>query len=269
MKNLILMLLFLIAGCQQSDYAASEISDFQPKQSLPVNLAESSENSVQETSSFEQMLIKTAHIDFQVHDVAQKHQEILNALNSYGAYVVNDNSSVYDERMRYSMQIKVPKQNFDAFLNDIISGVENVDRKSISVEDVTEEFVDIQSRLNTKKQLEQRYLQLLAQATQVSEMLEIEKQIGELQADIESIEGRLKYLQQQVEYSTLNLNFYEKFSVGIQFGEQFKNGFKNGWNNFIWFFVGLTHLWPFMLFFILGMVLLIRYARKKNRKSRE
>lgn len=267
MKFLLLTLSFLIASCQQSDFAATESSAYPSMQSAALESSEDKMNSDEEMS-IEQMLIKTAYIDFQVNDVEEKHQEVLNAVKTFNAYVVNDRSSTSSDRLRYSMQIRVPKQNFDAFISEVISGVSHVDSKSVSVQDVTEEFVDIQSRLNTKRQLEQRYLQLLEKATNVAEMLQIEQQIGELQEDIESIEGRMNYLQQQVDYSTLNLNFYEKIGIGNQFGDKFNNGFKNGWRNFILFFVGLAHIWPFVLIFTLGMFLLVRYVRKQNRKPK-
>jgi hypothetical protein len=87
--------------------------------------------------------------------------------------------------------------------------------------------------------------------------------IRQLRSDIESIEGRLKYLQDRVSFSTLTMTFYESIPNETQFGQQFKNGFRNGWDNLIWFFVVLTNIWPFIL---IGLALLIGlrvYRRKK------
>ena len=133
------------------------------------------------------------------------------------------------------------------------------------VEDVTEEYVDISARLRTKTDLKERYTQLLSRANTVTEMLEIEKQIGELQAEIESIEGRMKYLSQQVKYSTLDLNYYERITISNRFGQSFVNGFKNGWNNLVWFLVGLVNIWPFIFIFGIIIAWLIWWRRKRRR----
>ena len=74
----------------------------------------------------------------------------------------------------------------------------------IDSQDVTEEYIDITARLKTKKELEARYLELLKKANKVEEIVSIEKEIGNLRSDIESIEGRLRYINNAVAYSTLD-----------------------------------------------------------------
>ena len=209
-----------------------------------------------------QMLIKRGNLSFQTPNVDDKHVEILQLVKKFEGYIANENSYSTGDRRTFNTEIRLPKQHFDSFVNELSKGISHFDHKEISVEDVTEEFVDIQARLKTKKELEARYLELLSQARNVTEMLEIEKQIGELQADIESIEGRIKYLSQQVDYATLNLSYYEQTAVGNQFGQQFINGFRNGWNNLIWFFVGVVNIWPFIVIFSVFLWLFIRWRRK-------
>ena len=136
--------------------------------------------------------------------------------------------------------------------------------------DVTEEFLDIQARLKTKKELEYRYLALLKQAKDVSDILEIEEKMGQLRSDIESIEGRMKYLQSQVRFSTLTVSFYETVPNSVSFGNKFKYGFKNGWENLIWFFVGLINIWPFIIIIagsIWGLIVYRRNRREKKKSS--
>jgi hypothetical protein len=103
----------------------------------------------------------------------------------------------------------------------------------------------------------------LKKAKNVIEILEIEKQIGQLRSEIESIEGRLKYLQNQVSFSTLTMTFYEDLPNQTEFGQKFKNGFRNGWDNLILFFVVLTNIWPFILIG-LGLVVGLRIYRRKK-----
>lgn len=92
--------------------------------------------------------------------------------------------------------------------------------------------------------------------------MEVEKRLSELRADIESIEGRLYYLQSRVSLSTLTLTFYERIATQTSFGQKSQNGLKKGWNNLIWFFVMLTNIWPFILF-SLGLIVGIHMYKKR------
>ena len=71
---------------------------------------------------------------------------------------------------------------------------------------------EIEQCSKTKKEVEARYRELLTRATSVEEILKIEEQIGNIRTEIESAEGRLRYLSNQVQYSTLHVTFYEKYS---------------------------------------------------------
>src|SRR5690606_24485640 len=166
-----------------------------------------------------------------------------------------------------NISIRIPADNFDNFIEEITLGVEHFDRKEINVQDVTAEFVDIEARLKTKKELENRYVEILKQANTVSEILEVERQIGDLRAEIESFEGRLKYLNNQVSYSTLNVRIYETLSGHTEFGKKFKEGFKNGWDNLMLFFVLLVNIWPF-IFIVFGLIIIIRILRKRKGRKK-
>ena len=122
------------------------------------------------------------------------------------------------------------------------------------VKDVTEEYVDVEARLKANKELEQRYLEIMKKANTVSEMLEIEKEMGTLRADIESIEGRLNVLKSQVAFSTLTVTIYETVIAPNFFGTRVGIGFVNGWNNLLDFFVFIVNLWAFFLIGTAGYV---------------
>ncbi|MDR2691715.1 MAG: DUF4349 domain-containing protein [Dysgonamonadaceae bacterium] len=115
---------------------------------------------------------------------------------------------------------------FELLLDRIAQNAKKLDSKNITVSDLTEEFIDIEARIKTKKELENRYKELLKQANKVEEIVAIEKEIGNLRTDIESIEGRLKYLKDKVSYSTLNVVFYERTSSPFGFNSKFDMQFK-------------------------------------------
>jgi hypothetical protein len=211
----------------------------------------------------ERKLIKEGQVEFETDNLNATRKKIFEAVNKYKGYVSSDQEFKSPGRKSNTLIIRVPADNFDSLLSEATQGVKKFESKEIHVKDVTEEFIDIQARLKTKKEFELRYIDLLKQAKSVTEILEIEKQIGELRSDIESIEGRLKYLEDRVSFSTLTITFYESIPDETEFGQQFKNGFRNGWDNLIWFFVALTNIWPFILI-VLGLVIGIRIYRRKK-----
>jgi len=214
----------------------------------------------------ERKLIKEGTVEFESDNLKTTRKTIFQSVHKYKAYVSSDREFKSPDRKTNIVIIRVPSDNFDNLLKDATLGIMNFDVKDINVMDVTEEFLDINARLKTKKELEARYLNLIKQAKNITEILEIEKQIGQLRADIESVEGRLKYLQNNVSFSTLTITSYQNIPDQNEFGEKFKNGFGNGWDNLIWFFVLLTNIWPFIIIVIL-MFIGLRYH--KNRKHKK
>ncbi len=248
-----LLLLTACGGGEQAEYAGVE--------KLELALAPPPTERGVETT--ERKLIKEGNIAFETHDLNATRQTVLKAVERYSAYVSSDQESNSPERQSNTMFVRVPAEHFDKFLSDVTTGVKRFDSKEIKIVDVTTEFLDVQARLRTKKELENRYLDLLKQAKNVTEMLEIEKHLGELRAEIESMEGRLKYLQTQVSYSTLTITFYKSIPYQAEFSHQVKSGIRSGWDNLVWLFVTLINLWPFIL---LGVVLLISVRVYRSRR---
>jgi len=230
------------------------------------NNTEESETS--EEYNFERKLIKSGDVSFETDSIAETKKRIKQAVKKYKAYISSEVEDNYYEKISNDITIRVPFENFDKLLADIGKGVERFDSKNISISDVTSEYLDVEARIKTKKELESRYHELLNKANSVSEILEIEREIANLRADIESYEGRLKYLKNQVSYSTLEVNFYKTKDITTQskFGNKFSDGFSNGWDNFIWFFVFLANLWPFILVILTIVFFVVRHERKRRKK---
>lgn len=217
-----------------------------------------------------QKIIKEGDIAFESDSVQRSATSIKNIVAQLNGYTSNENNYNYSNSKSISLTVRVPAQNFEKLLSEISKGVEEFTSKNISARDVTEQFIDMEARVATMKETEARYTELLKKANSVGEILEIEEQISYLRADIESIEGQLKYLSSQVSYSTLNINISSPYvrESGLKNGPTFSDGFNEGWDGFVLFLVGLTYLWPF---FLLGLVifLFIRWMirKRKNRKA--
>lgn len=254
-----IILLFFTACDQQGESASYAMPQDEMLSS------KTAEAPVEETTTVERKLIKEGRVEFETNNLGATRENIFTAIEKFDAYVSSDEEYTYSGRKSNTLVIRVPADSFDDLLAAATQGVDRFDSKEVNVKDVTEEFLDIQARLKTKKELEARYSELLQRANSVSEMLEIEKEMGNLRAEIESIEGRLKYLENRVGYATLRMTFYESIPKDNAFSQKFKEGFRNGGNNLIWFFVGIVNIWPFIL---LGIALIfgVRIYRKRKRK---
>ncbi|MEH6305313.1 DUF4349 domain-containing protein [Olivibacter sp. CPCC 100613] len=221
-----------------------------------------------QTTPMERKLIKEGNIAFETNDLSETARQIGQAMKKYQAYIASETENNYSESLSRTIIVRVNAKHFDSFIQEVTKGVNHFETKNIQVKDITEEFVDIQARLTTKKELEQRYRTLLQRANKVTEILEIEKQLADVRAEIESIEGRLRYLANQSAYSTLSITYYKTIPKQIAFGQKFKQGFANGWQNFIWFTVGLINIWPFLLLVSIGIFFTRRWLHKRKMRKR-
>lgn len=225
-------------------------------------------NEVKTNESVGRKLIKEGQIEFATTDLQKSRKTIFEAVNKYKAYVSFDKEHNSPGRKNNILKIRIPSDNFDKLLGDAIKGVEKFERKEITVKDVSEEFLDVEARLKTKKELEQRYIELLKKAKNIPEILEVEKQIEQLRSEIESVEGRLRYLKDRVSFSTLSITFYEiipaESGSESEFGKKLKRSLLNGWEGVIMFFITIANVWPLILIGLGVWIGLKFYWRKKR-----
>lgn len=263
-KLMTLLSLMTIYSCSKSQNFKEFSADTAVNQDL---LKEEPTQSRNEILIVERKIIKEGEISFETANAKATKLLILNAVSDYKGYISNDKSFDYKDKIEYKITIRIPSDNFDLLLNKISESAEKLDNKTINALDVTEEFIDIEARLKTKKELENRYTELLKQAKKVEELLSIEREIGSLRTEIESIEGRLKYMKDKISFSTLTVTFYEKTSSAFGFKSKFGLAIKNGWSNLLWFLIGLTNLWPFFLIGLTVFLIIIQYNKIKIKKN--
>lgn len=219
--------------------------------------------------SYERKLTKTGMLRFETSDAKKTHAAIQQAVTETKGYVSNDNRNEYHDRVSYTVIVRVPAENFDTLLGKISSGADKIVYKHIEVLDVTQEYIDLDTRIKTKKELENRYQELLKRAHTVEEILKIEKQIGVLRSDIESAEGRLRYLTHQIALSTLTVEFYEMSSVtATGFGYELKEAFRNGWDCLLQGILVVVNLWAIFLCVFVGWVIVLQLRKRRKRTSK-
>ena len=104
----------------------------------------------------------------------------------------------------------VPRESFYELIDAVEKVVTEVTSENINSLDVTEEFVDIEARLNVMKQTESRFIALLSEASDVEEIMSVEKELMRLRGDIDSLEGRINYLNKTTDNAVLNIHITEE-----------------------------------------------------------
>lgn len=256
----------LCAACSNGN-SNLELARSVGTQEIVLNYTEMTDGSGEiPANGYERKLTKNGTIRFETSDTQRTHAAIAKAVSETNGYISSDNKNEYAGRSENTLVIRVPADNFDSLLEKISSNADKIDDKNIEVLDVTQEFIDLDTRINTKKELENRYRELLKRANTVDEILKIEEQIGHLRADIESTEGRLRYLTNQISLSTLTVTFYEK-SGSFGFGYKFTRALRNGWNNLLAIFIVIANLWAIILFGIVVWMGIALWLRKRGKRK--
>ncbi len=159
-----------------------------------------------EISQYERKIIKNADLELHVDSYDQAVADIKKQVGSLGGYIANESlySRNAQDSPRGSIVIRLPFQQFDSFLSGL-EGLGKVENRNIYTQDVTEEFVDIESRLKVLRNKEERLLTILQKSGQLADILAVENELANTRAELESLEGRLRYLSNRVDYSTITV----------------------------------------------------------------
>jgi hypothetical protein len=251
---------FIVAACGTQDTvnlgldsggSYEKIGDIPPtEQPLP------------ETQFTERKVVREGDIYFECKNINETDTFLKSEVNSAKGFISNESSNSYGERTEKRLTIRIPTDQLDPLLEKIQSHAVRIENTNIRSEDVSEQFIDIEARLKTKKELEIRYTELLKQARNVEELLGLERELANVRGEIESMQGRLNFLSDRVALSTLNVSFFVEGERVFGFLGKAKDGLKNGWKNLQWFFIFILNLWPFFLIF--GALLIWLLRRKKS-----
>jgi hypothetical protein len=195
---------------------AAEMSAAEPMPAggNPVDTEQS--NAAQETAAQQQRLvIRTANLELLVADVEAAEAQVRQLAEQRGGYVLNASASGEESRRRATITFRVPATQFDAAINALADLAEKVDSRDIQGQDVTDEFVDLESRKRNLEAVEARLLQFLTEARRVEDLLQINQQLAEVQGQIEQTEGRIRYLRESAAMSTITASLYMRAVVAV------------------------------------------------------
>jgi hypothetical protein len=281
-----------IAACGRSDgdsdglistqSARNEVVDEQdaaaPEADMDADYAQSeSGNAAQFASAgIDRRVIRSAELELYVSDVNASVRHARNLANDVGGYVDASTTRMMSEDDEIAqLTLEVPSSEFDDVLMALRDGphVTRIEHESTDSRDVTEEYVDLQSRLGNLESTETRFLALLDEAARIDEILNVEREISRIRGEIEQVKGRINYLEQRTDYSRIHVAFYPEEETVTIAGQHFTPGesAREAWNASMLFIgaignaaitVGVFFWWAWPLV-LGGVIWLVRYQRQR------
>ncbi len=181
------------------------------------------------------MVIRTATASIEVDSLEPAVAELKQLAARLGGYVANSGIEVGRKRLRQAViQVKIPAARFEEVLSGLrpIGKLESV---NVSAQDVGEEFVDVNARMENARRLERRLIDLLATRTgKLKDVLDVEQSLARVREEIERYEGRVRYLRAHTATSTLSVTLHEPIPVVGDAGRSVMGeAFRQAWRNFV------------------------------------
>jgi hypothetical protein len=213
---LVLLLIALLAGCadaQQMEMASEPALDMADMAFVTETSGRAAAPPMEPQADFdtslpaqERLIVRTGQMSIVAADTETALAEIARLAEMSGGWVVSSNVYQYDERAKMgSITVRVPADRFDEIVAAVKETAVSTTRESTDSQDVTDEYVDLSSRLDNLEATAQRVRAFLDDARNVEEALDVNRELSRLEEQIEVIKGRMQYLSQSAAYSTLTV----------------------------------------------------------------
>ena len=201
-------------------------------------------------------LIKTGSISLEVEQLASAEEAVLEWCQSFGGYV----ASSFNHETNAAFTVRIPAVHFDAAMA-AAGNLGRVRSRNVSTQDVSEQFYDLQTRLDTRKILRDRLQAYLAQAANMEDLLGIERELNSTLTEIESMEGRMRRLSNQIDYSTITVDLqlpYRTTDQGFQWPSLDRN-VRRFLSNVVDFFVDFVAIVLYIVIFGVPILALVAF----------
>ncbi|MGE5397071.1 MAG: DUF4349 domain-containing protein [Chitinophagales bacterium] len=239
---------------------------------LPNDVTYGRTKGISKSSAMTRKVIQSMSLSLEVKDVSRSMDQIVELAKKANGYVVFSSIRKNQSNYRGNIEVKIPNDKLLATA-DRLTKLGNLRSRTIETNDVTEEYYDSQTRLRVLKKKEERLISFMDRAQKVSDLVTIEDKLNEVRSDIEVLEGRLKYLDNETEYSSININLIQGRSEQVvapkgTWGRSLQ-GFVGSINKLVgflnWLVITVITLIPYLI--VLAILGLIVYYIKTRRKK--
>ena len=224
-------------------------------------------------------IIRNAELNLEAENPEEAQRRITGIVEQKSGFVVECQQSSSDmqatSRDIVSMTVRVPSAEFAEALAEIRNTADRVVVETVKGQDVTEEFIDIEAQLKAKKALEDQFMTIMTRANSVEDALDVQRRLSDVRGEIERIEGRKRFLDNQSSLSTIRIQLQtaKVFAAGSAgFGTRLAEAFYSGFDVAMNFVLGLVTfvvaVLPFAAFVGLPLFAIIRYVLKRQARPK-
>ena len=153
----------------------------------------------------DRLIIKNGSLGVVVKDVRNAAKAVQVFAEGNGGFVVSSNIYENGRAPSATVLVRIPSESFEQAISSV-QGLGTVEHESISGQDVTEEFVDIEAQLKNYKATEEQFLAIMARATDIPDVLAVQRELTNVRNNIDRLEGRMKFLSESAAFSSLTVN---------------------------------------------------------------
>lgn len=251
--------------------------------SAPRQISLSTEHEAVVVEAIQRKIIRNAEISIELDAPTEAQHKITAVAESLGGFVVTSEFRQQDNRGQSApteivkVIVRVPAAQFNLALEQIRGVGSRVLQEKVMGQDVTEEYIDLEARIRTKKALELQFIEIMKQAKKVTDALEVQSQLADVRTEIEQLEGRRRFLENQSNLSTITITLQMPQPIVTAttsgFGHEIKEAFGDGVDTAVAIVIGLIRflivMIPVALFILLPLALVLRFLLRRFRMTRK
>ena len=231
--------------------------------------------------AFDRKIIRNADITMEVASTTEAQHRVTSIAESHGGFVVTseakqrENIDPSKRTLDIKLVVRIPSIRFGVALDEIKQLAGNLPEANVSGQDVTEDFIDLEARIKTQKALELQFLEIMTQARKVVDALEVQRQISEVRTEIESLEGRKRFLENRSSLSTITVNIQAPKVITVNptgfshtIREAVADSLELASGMLVFFVRTVIVMLPVVVFVILPAGLVVRYMVRRASRVR-
>jgi len=255
-----------------------------PAQAVQQNVSLSQADSANAASqAIERKIIRNANLTLEVASPTESQRKIFSAAETHSGFVVTSEMTQQTSEdkskpeVSVNLVVRVPALQFDQVMEEIRGVANRVVQEKRTGQDVTEEFIDLEARIKNQKALEIQFLEIMKRAGKVEDALEVQRQIADVRTEIEKLEGRKRFLENQATLSTINVTLQTPTQIvnAVGFWYNVKSAFAEGVDMALAIILFLIRaviaLLPILVLIVLPAALIgravVKRARSRTRKQ--
>ena len=227
-------------------------------------------------------IIRNADLTIEVASPTDTQHRIVSIAERHGGFIVTSEAKQRDggdpakRTLDIKLVVRIPESQFGPTLDQIRGLTTNLTHENITGQDVTEEFIDLEARIKAQKALEGQFMQIMKQTGKIADALEVQSQLADVRSEIESLEGRKRFLENRSSLSTITVNIHAPKPIITVTETGFRQSMRDAvseaveiGSNIVIFFVRFAIVMvPITLLVLLPGGLLLRYFIRRAKRMR-